>query len=86
MKYAEYRNAGYPIGSANAEAACKHIVGKRLMEGPVRCKSCTTMIRINGCSIYEGPAFFDAVIRKLRHHPGIAQWCGNRECEWGFRD
>lgn len=80
------------------------------------------MIRINGCSIYEAPAFYDAcdrmgilvwhdfmltcttypeqdqqfcdavraeaqsIIPLLRHHPGIALWCGNNECTWGFPD
>ncbi|TLN05017.1 ABC transporter permease, partial [bacterium] len=31
------------------------------------------------------------VIRELRHHPSIALWCGNNECEegwfhWGWRE
>ena len=80
------------------------------------------MIRINGCSIYEGPAFYEAcdragilvwhdfmvtaayypdddpafyasvraeveqVIRRLRHHPSLALWCGDNETVWFFAD
>lgn len=27
---------------------------------------------------------FHKVIRRLRHHPSIALWCGNNEVDWGF--
>ena len=78
------------------------------------------MIRINGCSIFEPPVFYEAcdragiliwhdflltditypeedqtfcesvrteietAIRRLRHHPCIALWCGNNENTWFF--
>ncbi len=44
------------------------------------------------CSMYPGhEAFFDNVraeaeyvVKELRHHPCIALWCGNNECEEGW--
>lgn len=43
-----------------------------------------------GCSYYpEDNEFLEEVrgeatkaVRRLRHHPSIALWCGNNECEW----
>jgi hypothetical protein len=32
MRYNEYRNKGYHIGSGTVESACKHVVGQRLKQ------------------------------------------------------
>ena len=46
------------------------------------------------CALYpdDDPAFMDearqeaeAVVRRLRNHPCIALWCGNNECDMGYR-
>ncbi|MGC9346893.1 MAG: beta-mannosidase [Anaerolineae bacterium] len=47
---------------------------------------------IFSCSVYPADeAFLDDVrdeiiynIRRLRHHPSMALWCGNNEMEWGW--
>ena len=46
------------------------------------------------CSVYPtDDAFFENVrqeaiqnIKRLRHHPSLALWCGNNEMEWGWVD
>ncbi len=46
------------------------------------------------CSVYPADeAFFENVrqeaiqnIKRLRHHPSLALWCGNNEMEWGWVD
>lgn len=49
---------------------------------------------IFSCSVYPADeAFFENVrqeaiqnIKRLRHHPSLALWCGNNEMEWGWVD
>jgi hypothetical protein len=36
MRYKEYRNNGYHIGSGTVESACKHVVGQRLKQAGMR--------------------------------------------------
>ncbi|MBN2205910.1 MAG: glycoside hydrolase family 2 protein [Candidatus Aminicenantes bacterium] len=51
------------------------------------------------CALYPGDAAFldnvrleaEDVVRELRHHPSLALWCGNNECEegwfhWGWKE
>lgn len=38
MRYAEYREAGYPIGSGQVEGSCKFVVGKRFKGSGMRWK------------------------------------------------
>ena len=36
MKYADYQNEGYPIGSGVTEAACKTVAKQRLSQSGMR--------------------------------------------------